>query len=139
MGGAKLDDQRVTRLLGMLRQRTPKEISFAVLSLGGCFSPEMWRALELSGLERSTVGESRGLPLQPPMGERAMRRRPRFKSSDSFRDRLAAFAADARAQASRLPPGPERKDLIQRAGQTDAAADIDEWARERSSEPNISR
>lgn len=47
-----LNHQRTAELLKALRQRTPREISVAVMSLGGCFSPEMRRALELLAAER---------------------------------------------------------------------------------------
>jgi hypothetical protein len=53
--------------------------------------------------------------------------RRRFKQSVSFHDRLATFANDARKQASRLPPGPEREDLLRKARQADAASQMDEW------------
>jgi hypothetical protein len=39
----------------MLRQRTPREIAISTIGLGGCFSPEMWRALELLAAERSPI------------------------------------------------------------------------------------
>ena len=38
-----------------------------------------------------------------------------------------AFADDVREQASMLPPGPEREDLLKRASRADTAAHIDEW------------
>ena len=52
-----LDHKRVAELLKALRQRTPREITIAVMGLGGCFSPEMWRALELLAAEQSAVDE----------------------------------------------------------------------------------
>jgi len=55
--GAGQNDQRVLKLLAMLRQRTPKEITVATLALAGGFSPEMWCALELLALERGMIGE----------------------------------------------------------------------------------
>lgn len=48
---------RVAELLKALRQRTPREITVAVMGLGGCFSPEMRRALELLAAELSTMDE----------------------------------------------------------------------------------
>lgn len=49
-----LDEQRVAELLRSLRQRTPREITIAVIGLGGCFTHEMCRALELLAAERNT-------------------------------------------------------------------------------------
>ena len=48
-----LNHKRVAELLEALRQRTPREITTAVMGFGGCFSAEMWRALELLAAERS--------------------------------------------------------------------------------------
>lgn len=56
-----------------------------------------------------------------------MLKRRRFKQSVSFQDRLAMFASDAREQASFLPPGPEREELLRKARQADAASLMDEW------------
>ena len=38
-----------------------------------------------------------------------------------------AFAEEVREQASSLPPGPERENLLKRASRADTAAHIDEW------------
>jgi len=48
-----LNFARVAELLTVLRQRTPSEITIAVMALGGCFTPEMWHALKLLTKERS--------------------------------------------------------------------------------------
>jgi hypothetical protein len=48
---------------------------------------------------------------------------------NSFQDRLAVFAQDAREKASRLPPGPARSDLLQKASRADEAAQLEDWAR----------
>lgn len=48
-----LNHEKVAELLEALRQRTPREITIAVMCLGGCFSPEMRRALELLAVERN--------------------------------------------------------------------------------------
>jgi hypothetical protein len=57
-----------------------------------------------------------------------MIRRRRIKPIISFRDRLAAFAEDARAQAARLPPGLKQDDMLRKARQADTAAHLHEWA-----------
>lgn len=49
-----MNDQRVGRLLEQLRERTAEEIGSAVLLLAPSLTPEMWRALELLRLERSS-------------------------------------------------------------------------------------
>ena len=56
-----------------------------------------------------------------------MKKRRRFKQTTTLKERLMAFAEDVREQASMLPPGPEREDLLKRASRADAAAHIDEW------------
>lgn len=47
-----IDGERVEQLLHALRERTPREITIAVLAFSGRFTPEMWRALELLSAER---------------------------------------------------------------------------------------
>jgi len=47
-----LEQLRVFRLLDLLRQRTPEEITRATMALAPAFTPEMWRALELLRAER---------------------------------------------------------------------------------------
>jgi hypothetical protein len=56
------------------------------------------------------------------------KRRNRMKPAASFKERLASFACNARETASRLPAGPERHDLLERARLADIAAHLDEWA-----------
>ena len=56
-----------------------------------------------------------------------MKKRRRFKQTTTLKERLMAFAEDVREQASGLPPGPEREDLLKRASRADTAAHIDEW------------
>ena len=53
MNESRLDHERVAELLNTLRQRTRREVAIATIGLGGCFSHEMWRALELLAAERS--------------------------------------------------------------------------------------
>ncbi len=56
-----------------------------------------------------------------------MKKRRRFKQTTTLKERLAAFAEDVREQASTMPPGPEREDLLKRASRADTAAHIDDW------------
>lgn len=56
-----------------------------------------------------------------------IKRRRRFKQSQSLQERLQAFARDARAEASSLQPGAERDALLKRARQADAASHMDAW------------
>jgi len=51
-----------------------------------------------------------------------------FKQTISLKDRLTAFAKEAREKASRLPPGAEREALLKKASRADTAADLDAWA-----------
>jgi hypothetical protein len=60
--------------------------------------------------------------------ERAMLIRRRFKQTVSLKGRLAAFAKKMREKANKMPSGRERDELLQKAGQADTAANIDEWA-----------
>ena len=53
--------------------------------------------------------------------------RRRFKQTTSLKDRLIAFAADARDKANSLT-GSERDLLLKKARQADTAAHLDEWA-----------
>ena len=45
----------------------------------------------------------------------------------SLKDRLISFAQEARAKAATLRSGPEQLDLLKKARQADAAAEIDDW------------
>jgi hypothetical protein len=63
--------------------------------------------------------------------EWAMKRRRRFRQATPLKERLMAFAEEVREQASSLPPGPEREDLLKRASRADTAAHIDEWVNSR--------
>ena len=47
---------------------------------------------------------------------------PRFKGADCLKDQLASYAKVARELASRLPPGPERDELTERAQWADTRA-----------------
>jgi hypothetical protein len=46
----------------------------------------------------------------------------------TLQDRLAAWAAKIRKQASKLPPGAEQDALLKKAGQAEAAAKLHDWA-----------
>ena len=55
------------------------------------------------------------------------KQRRRFKQTESFQARLAAFAQRLRQKASRLPAGLEKEGLLRRARQADTATHIDGW------------
>ena len=54
-------------------------------------------------------------------------KRRRFKQKLSLIDRLACFSKAARKKASLLPPGADKENLLRKAQQADAAAQLDEW------------
>jgi hypothetical protein len=54
--------------------------------------------------------------------------RRRFVQSVSLPDRLAAFAEEVRAKAERMPPGPERDEMLRKVSQADVAAHLSGWA-----------
>ena len=54
--------------------------------------------------------------------------RRRLVRSASLKDRLEAFAEEARAKAERMPPGPERDEMLKKVRQADVAAHLDDWA-----------
>jgi hypothetical protein len=53
--------------------------------------------------------------------------RRKDKQTASFDQRLKEEAERNRAQATGLPPGPERDALLRKARQADTAAHINEW------------
>ena len=56
-----------------------------------------------------------------------MMKRRRYIHTTSLKDRLTAFAEEARARAKRVV-GQERDELLKKARRADTAAHIDEWA-----------
>jgi hypothetical protein len=56
-----------------------------------------------------------------------IRKRNRKRPLLTFQERLNKFAQEARAAAKVLPPGAERHELLLRARQGEAAANIDRW------------
>jgi hypothetical protein len=68
------------------------------------------------------------VPALQRQGRGAMEKRRRFKQIESLQERLSAFARNARDQADRLRPGPERDELLKKARQADTASHIDSWA-----------
>lgn len=56
-----------------------------------------------------------------------MLKRRRFRHTTSLKDRLTAFAEQARARAKSVM-GPEREELLKKARRADTAAHIDDWA-----------
>ena len=57
-----------------------------------------------------------------------MIKRRRFDQSTPLHERLDVWAQDVRDQATKLPPGPERDELLRKARQADTAAHLDDWA-----------
>lgn len=60
-----------------------------------------------------------------------MQKRHRFKQSTSLQDRLASFAKQASEKATKLPPGPERENLLRKAHQAETASRVEEWVADR--------
>ncbi len=57
-----------------------------------------------------------------------MSTRRRFTHTQTFQERLASFAKDARTKASQLPAGPDRDDMLQKASRAETASQLDSWA-----------
>jgi hypothetical protein len=55
------------------------------------------------------------------------RKRNRRKNTTSTSQRLLEAAAEARSQASLLPPGRLRRELLHKAREAETAAHINEW------------
>jgi hypothetical protein len=53
--------------------------------------------------------------------------RRRFKQTTSLKNRLATFAEQLKAEATKLRPGPQQDALLKRARQGDTASHIEEW------------
>jgi hypothetical protein len=53
--------------------------------------------------------------------------RRRIKQDKSLKERLAAFAKDARDRAALLPSGPEREALLREVSRADTASHLDDW------------
>jgi hypothetical protein len=64
-----------------------------------------------------------------------MLQRRRVKQTEPLKERLASFANDVRKEAERLPPGPERDNLLMRARRAETASHIEEWARSAGLQP----
>jgi hypothetical protein len=64
-----------------------------------------------------------------------IKRRRRFKQTVPLKDRLCAFAKDLREEASRLPAGPERDAMLERASRADTAVHVEDWARSAGLQP----
>jgi hypothetical protein len=63
-----------------------------------------------------------------------MLKRRRLKQTTSLKDRLTAFAEEARARA-RFVAGSEREELLKKARRADTAAHISDWANSRELQP----
>jgi hypothetical protein len=57
-----------------------------------------------------------------------MFKRPRPRTLQSLKDRLAAFAQEMRAKASLLRPGIEQETTLPKARQTETTVHLDQWA-----------
>ncbi|EAQ36297.1 hypothetical protein NB311A_20206 [Nitrobacter sp. Nb-311A] len=57
-----------------------------------------------------------------------MKPRSRAKQTRSLHDRLAEFAAAARAEAASLPEGRERDRLLKTIRRAEAASEFEAWA-----------
>lgn len=64
-----------------------------------------------------------------------VQRRRRYKQTVPFKVRLMAFAQELRDEASSMPSGQTREELLARARRADTAAHIDEWARSPGLQP----
>ena len=51
----------------------------------------------------------------------------RFKQTPSFKDRLFIWSQKIRADAEKVPPGPNRDGLLMKTELADTAAHIDDW------------
>ena len=56
-----------------------------------------------------------------------MTERRRLKQPHTLRDRLSAWVDRTQEQAAKLPPGPERDALVDKARQAGIAAHLDDW------------
>jgi hypothetical protein len=54
-------------------------------------------------------------------------KRNRRKNLTGTTERLLASAAEARAQASLMPPGPERQELLRKAREAETTAHLNDW------------
>jgi hypothetical protein len=54
-------------------------------------------------------------------------KRNRRKNATSTTERLLKAAAQARAEAATLPPGPERRELLRKAREAETTAHLNEW------------
>ncbi|WP_314952650.1 hypothetical protein [Bradyrhizobium cosmicum] len=59
-----------------------------------------------------------------------IKRRRRFRQTDSLEARLAQFAMNLREEADQKPPGQERNSLLKRAYNADQAIDLERQLRE---------
>jgi hypothetical protein len=54
--------------------------------------------------------------------------RRRVKHQFSLQDRIIAWAKEAREQAAKLPPGPDRDTLLKKVLQAETALHLEDWA-----------
>jgi leucyl aminopeptidase len=56
-----------------------------------------------------------------------MQERRRSKQPESLQDRLIKFAKEAREKATRLPPGPDKEEMLRKARRADTASHMEDW------------
>jgi hypothetical protein len=61
-----------------------------------------------------------------------MHKRSRFVPSISRKDRIAAYAKEARQKAWHLPPGPERDEMLKRVRRAVAVSQMEDLVRSAS-------
>jgi hypothetical protein len=61
-----------------------------------------------------------------------MHKRSRFVPSISGKDRIAAYAKEARQKAWHLPPGPERDEMLKRVRRAVAVSQMEDLVRSAS-------
>jgi hypothetical protein len=54
-------------------------------------------------------------------------KRSRRKNATSTNERLLESAAQARAEAATLPPGPVQRELLRKAREAETAAHLNDW------------
>lgn len=64
-----------------------------------------------------------------------MFKRRRFKHQLTLQDRLAAWVKQVEEQASRMPPGPERNALLNKARQAEIAHHLHDWVKSPGLQP----
>lgn len=64
-----------------------------------------------------------------------MKKRRRFKQTESLEDRLAEAADRLREEAKTMKPGAAREDILRKARQAETGAHMNEWLRSPGLQP----